>query len=348
MTNRERTDQLEARSFLPREQLRALLESHTPQDAAYLFERARAARARVYGGAVWLRALIEFSSYCKNDCYYCGLRRSNARAERFRLTPEEIVACCETGYALGLRTFVLQSGEDPWFTDERICALVAEIRRRWPGCAVTLSLGERSRESCAALKRAGADRYLLRHETANAAHYAALHPPEQRLAGRMDCLRALKELGYQVGCGFMVGSPGQDVDCLLDDLEFLRAFRPQMVGIGPFLPHRDTPFAGKPPGALERTLLLLGITRLLLPEALLPATTALATLHPQGRERGLLAGANVVMPNFTPAHMRDKYLLYNNKASSGEEASENLALLRRQAEGVGCYLAEGRGDARGF
>ncbi|MDR3313393.1 MAG: [FeFe] hydrogenase H-cluster radical SAM maturase HydE [Oscillospiraceae bacterium] len=348
MTNRERIDCLAENAALPHAELRRLLLEHSPAEAELLFARARTTRERVYGKAVWLRGLIEFSSYCKNDCYYCGLRRSNAKAERYRLTAEEIYACCANGWALGFRTFVLQSGEDPWFTDARLCEIVAEIRRRWPDCAITLSLGERSRESYAALRTAGAERYLLRHETANAAHYARLHPAELRLASRMDCLLELRTLGYQVGCGFMVGSPGQDVDCLLDDLEFLCAFRPQMVGIGPFLPHGETPFAQEAPGTLEQTLFLLGVIRLLLPGVLLPATTALGTVHPLGREKGLLAGANIVMPNLSPVGVRKKYLLYDNKICTGEEAAECRLCLQRRVESVGYFIESARGDAAGW
>ncbi|MDR1465548.1 MAG: [FeFe] hydrogenase H-cluster radical SAM maturase HydE [Oscillospiraceae bacterium] len=344
MTNHEYIDFLEQNQFLPREDLRVLLDRHDETDAAYLFERARAVRERFYGKAVYLRGLIEFSSHCKNDCYYCGLRRSNPAAERYRLTKEEILFCCAEGYELGFRTFVLQSGEDPWFTDERMTDIVAAIRAAHPDCAITLSLGERSRESYAALFAAGADRYLLRHETANAAHYARLHPDELRLTTRMDCLRTLREIGYQVGCGFMVGSPGQTTDCLLDDLGFLREFQPEMVGIGPFLPHHGTPFAGEAAGTLEQTLFLLGILRLLLPAVLLPATTALGTVHATGREQGLRAGANIVMPNLSPVGVRKKYLLYDNKICTGEEAAECRVCLQRRVEGAGYEIVASRGD----
>ena len=337
MTNRRRIDRLEA---LPRDELRALLETRTPEDAGYLFARAREVRERVYGKAVYLRGLIEISSHCKNDCYYCGLRRGNANAQRYRLSKEDILACCANGYALGLRTFVLQGGEDPWFDDARLCDIVREIRRRYPDCAITLSLGERGRESYAALFAAGANRYLLRHETANEAHYNHLHPAALTLQHRLGCLRDLRGTGYQVGCGFMVGSPGQTVDCLLDDLNFLRSFRPEMVGIGPFLPHRDTPFAHAPPGSPELTLFLLGIVRLLLPGALLPATTALGTASPTGRERGLLAGANVIMPNISPPAAREKYMIYDGKETRGLEG------LRKRIEETGYEIVIARGDAR--
>ncbi|MDR0531455.1 MAG: [FeFe] hydrogenase H-cluster radical SAM maturase HydE [Oscillospiraceae bacterium] len=341
MTNRDRIDGLAA---LPREELRELLSHHSDEDSAYLFYKARAARERVYGKAVYLRGLIEFSSHCKNDCYYCGLRRSNANAARYRLSQAEILDCCAQGYALGFRTFVLQSGEDPYYHDARMAAIVLEIRQTYPDCAITLSLGERSRESLQALFDAGADRYLLRHETANAAHYARLHPPELRLSSRVECLRDLRDIGYQVGCGFMVGSPGQTIDCLLDDLAFLAEFQPDMVGIGPFLPHKETPFANERAGSVETTLFLLGIIRLLLPRVLLPATTALGTASPLGREKGLLAGANVIMPNLSPVAVRKKYMLYDGKICTGEEAAECRNCLQRRVESVGCSIVTSRGD----
>ncbi|MDR2753590.1 MAG: [FeFe] hydrogenase H-cluster radical SAM maturase HydE [Oscillospiraceae bacterium] len=344
MTNLQRIELLEKERTLPRKEMRALLESHTAQDAEALFARARAVRARVYGKAVWLRGLIEFTSHCKNDCYYCGLRRGNARAERYRLDRTEILACCKNGYALGFRTFVLQGGEDPFFTDARLAEIVRNIRTIYPDCAITLSLGERSRASYQALFEAGADRYLLRHETANAAHYATLHPAALSFENRMRCLRDLREIGYQVGCGFMVGSPGQTIDCLLDDLAFLQAFRPEMVGIGPFLPHKDTPFAAEAPGPLEQTLFVLAVIRLLLPTVLLPATTALGTVHPMGREKGLLASANVVMPNLSPVLVRKKYMLYDNKICTGEEAAECRFCLQRRVESVGFHIETSRGD----
>ena len=337
MTNIERIDQLPS---LPRDELRALLESRSPADAQYLFARAREARARVYGQDVYLRGLIEISSYCKNDCYYCGLRRGNEKAQRYRLDKTEILDCCARGHALGLRTFVLQGGEDTYFNDERLCDIVNEIRQTYPDCAITLSLGERSRASYEALFAAGANRYLLRHESANEAHYRSLHPVGMQLRTRLQCLQDLRNIGYQVGCGFMVGSPGQTIDCLLDDLAFLRAFRPEMVGIGPFLPHRDTPFAQQPPGTPELTLFLLGLMRLLLPEALLPATTALGSADPEGRVRGLLAGANVIMPNISPPQVRAKYAIYDGKETQGVEG------LKRQAAQAGMVIAQGRGDAR--
>ena len=329
-------------------QWRALLEARTPALAAEAAQRAAAVRDRIYGKRVFIRGLIEFTNYCKNDCYYCGIRHGNRATSRYRLTEDEILACCRAGYALGFRTFVLQGGEDPYFTDARLARLVSAIKREFPSCALTLSVGERPQESYAALRAAGADRYLLRHETANAAHYRRLHPENQRLEDRMACLRALKALGYQTGAGFMVGSPGQTLDCLADDLVFLTAFRPEMVGIGPFLPHHQTPFAGEPAGSVEMTLYLLSLVRLALPAVLLPATTALGTAAGDGRERGVQAGANVVMPNLSPAGVREKYMLYDNKISTGSEAAECLDELRQRMQAIGYTVAVDRGDFAGI
>ena len=341
MTNLERIDRLAA---LPRDELRALLTRHSGSELEHLFAKARAAREHAYGKAVYLRGLIEFSSHCKNDCYYCGLRCGNRHAERFRLQDEEILSCCRLGYSLGIRTFVLQSGEDPCFDDARMVSIVQHIRREFPDCAITLSLGERSRESYQALFDAGANRYLLRHETANPEHYAKLHPGNMRFKNRIKCLQTLREIGFQVGCGFMVGSPGQTIECLLDDLDFLAEFRPEMVGIGPFLPHSATPFAHMPSGTMEQTLLLLAVTRLLLPNALLPATTALGSVHPQGREKALLAGANVIMPNLSPADARKQYALYDGKAGTDADIADVFHNLRQCVKRAGYEIAVSRGD----
>ncbi|MDR3090674.1 MAG: [FeFe] hydrogenase H-cluster radical SAM maturase HydE [Clostridiales bacterium] len=341
-------DKLYASASLTRQELRFLLDNRDGASDERLFERARAVSARAFGKGVFLRGLIEFSNYCAKNCLYCGIRAGNAGAARYRLNKEEILKCCENGYSLGFRTFVLQSGEDPSFSDEALLPLVSEIRRTFPDCAITLSLGERSRESFEALFAAGANRYLLRHETASEAHYAKLHPPETRLPSRMGCLRELKRIGYQVGCGFMVGSPYQTNDDLVTDLLFIKDFAPQMVGIGPFIPHRDTPFAAFPPGGLEITLFAVAVTRLLLPEVLLPATTALGTIHPKGRERGVLAGANVVMPNLSPLENREKYSLYDGKICTGDEAAECIGCLGRRLSAVGYELSFARGDAAGF
>jgi len=306
-----------------------------------LFRQARAVREQFYGKAVFLRGLIELSSYCESNCFYCGLRKSNQHAARYRLTPEEIFSCCGQGYDSGIRTFVLQGGEDSYFNDDRMAKIVNEIRTRWPDCAITLSLGERSRASYQALFDAGADRYLLRHETANKAHYAKLHPSELCFDKRMECLHDLRDIGYQVGCGFLVGSPGQTQEHLEQELAFLRDFRPQMVGIGPFLPHKDTPFAHAPAGSLALTLEMLAKIRLLLPHANLPATTALGTLSENGRTIGLQAGANVLMPNLSPDRTKSKYQLYDNKLhESLQDLCEAVAL-------AGYEVVIGRGDPYG-
>lgn len=302
-------------------------------------------REKYYGDKVFTRGLIEFTNYCKNDCYYCGIRRSNRNANRYRLSKEEILSCCENGYELGFRTFVLQGGEDAWFTDERMTELIREIKGRYPDCALTLSIGERSFESYQQFRKAGADRYLLRHETASAQHYGKLHPQDMSLSNRKKCLYDLKKLGYQVGAGFMVGSPGQTIETLAEDFLFLQELQPQMVGIGPFIPHHDTIFAEKPAGSVETTLFLLSIIRVLLPKVLLPATTALGTMDPKGREKGLAVGANVVMPNLSPVGTRKQYDLYDNKICTGEEAAECRGCLAKRVESVGYHLVDERGDA---
>lgn len=311
-----------------------------------LFERAReSARAR-FGGRIYVRGLIEFTNICRRDCLYCGIRRSNTRAVRYRLTPDEILACCARGYGLGFRTFVLQGGEDPWFTDEVALALTAAIKASWPDCALTLSVGERSGASYRRLRAAGADRFLLRHETADPDHYARLHPAAQTWAERRRCLWDLKAAGFQVGAGFMVGLPWQTPAHLAADLAFLAELKPEMVGIGPFVPHHDTPLADFPAGSVDMTLVMLALTRLLLPRALLPATTALGTVADDGRERGVLAGANVLMPNLSPWADRKKYMLYDNKISDGDEAAENVAALVRRMAAIGYEVVVDRGDFR--
>lgn len=339
-----RIEQLRRDRNLPDEPLKELITDRTA--AASLRQAADSVRREVYEDAVYIRGLIELTNYCKNNCYYCGIRRDNRCLTRYRLTGEEILACCREGYALGFRTFVLQGGEDPYFTDERVCAIVNTIRTAYPDCAITLSLGEKSKESYRAFYRAGANRYLLRHETANPAHYGRLHPPELTLGHRKRCLYDLKEIGYQVGSGFMVGSPYQTADNLVEDIRFLQELDPDMIGIGPFLPHHDTPFGREPKGDLETVLRLLSVLRLLFPHALLPATTALGTLHPDGRKRGLQAGANVVMPNLSPASVRKLYALYENKISTGEEAAEGLERLKKQVEQAGYRVVTAKGDVK--
>ncbi|MBQ2901905.1 MAG: [Agathobacter sp.] len=326
-------------------ELRTLLdEKASKEDVQYLYAQAREVADEVYGKRVFKRGLIEFTNYCKNDCYYCGIRRSNACAERYRLDKDTILACCEKGYTLGYRTFVLQGGEDGYFTDERVCEIVSEIRQNYPDCAITLSIGEKSKESYQKYFDAGADRYLLRHETANAEHYAKLHPAELSLRNRKQCLYDLKDIGYQVGCGFMVGAPYQTIETLYEDLQFIKELEPQMVGIGPFIPQKETPFASEKAGTLERTLRLLAIIRLIHSNVLLPATTALGTIHENGRELGILAGANVVMPNLSPKDVREKYKLYDNKACVGDEAVEGDANLTFRIKQIGYDLVCDRGD----
>ncbi len=310
----------------------------------YLFKSAREVRDKIYGPTVFARGLIEASGYCKNDCLYCGLRRSNGKAERYRLTKDDIMTSVCAGYGMGFRTFVLQGGEDGYFTDEVLSDIISSIKDRYSDCAVTLSFGERSRESYRRLREAGADRYLLRHETATPEHYARLHPKEMSFGNRIKCLENLKELGYQVGCGFMVGSPYQTDEDVLRDLRFIRNFKPHMAGIGPFIPHGDTPFKSFHAGCVGLTVRCLAIVRLMVPDILLPATTALATLSDEGRVRGFLAGANVVMPNLSPEEARGKYSLYDGKKNTGAESAEGLAILESEALSAGCRLSMSRGD----
>jgi biotin synthase len=319
-----------------------------PAEREALFACADGLRRRHYGKKVYFRGLVEFSSYCKNDCYYCGLRRGNAHASRYRLTEAEILGCCARGHDLGFRSFVLQSGEDPYFTDERMCGLIQTIKRRHPDCAVSLSLGERSEASYKKMFDAGADRYLLRHEAADGDLYGRLHPPQMRLEKRKRCLYALREIGYQVGAGFMVDSPGQTDEALAWDFIFLRDLRPQMIGVGPFIPHRQTPFAGHHTPTSDKTLILLALIRIMLPQVLLPTTTALGTVDPQGREKGLRAGANVVMPNLSPVERRKAYDIYDDKICTGEEAAECLACLSKRIESAGYEPDFSRGDYIGW
>jgi biotin synthase len=309
-----------------------------------LFASARKAREEHYGKDVYFRGLVEFTNYCKNDCLYCGLRRSNTQIERYRLNKEEILQCCRTGDKLGFKTFVLQGGEDPYYTDEILETIISAIRTEFPQHAITVSIGERSTESYRRLFDAGANRYLLRHETANEEHYQKMHPPEMKLSNRKACLFALKKIGYQTGAGFMTGSPYQTPQCLLEDLRFLQELEPQMIGIGPFIPQTNTPFAKETQGSLQLTLRMIALTRLLLPQSLIPATTALGTIDPQGREKGLLAGANVVMPNLSPLEKRKLYALYDNKICTGDEASECISCMRLRITSFGFTPNMSRGD----
>lgn len=339
-------DKLEKNQNLSDSEFLALL--GTDQYDQTLFSRADKVRRRNYGDAVYIRGLIEFTNYCKNDCFYCGIRRGNQKAERYRLDREEILFCCREGYELGFRTFVLQGGEDAYFTDERLCGIVSAIRSEFPDCAITLSVGERSRESYQALYDAGANRYLLRHETADYTHYQKLHPTEMSLENRKKCLFTLKEIGYQVGSGFMVGSPYQTLENLVSDLRFLQELKPDMIGIGPYITHAETPFADFPSGTLHLTLRLVAILRLMFPDALIPATTALGTIDPNGRELGLKAGANVVMPNLSPVRFRKLYDLYENKICTGEEAAQCRGCLEKRVESAGYRIVTSIGDRKGW
>ena len=337
-------DRLEAEKNLTDEEFSRVLLCDDSSFSKYIEKKARAVREKFYGRDVYLRGLIEFTSFCKNNCNYCGIRSGNKNAERYRLTKDEIIACSDTGYELGFRTFVLQGGEDPYFTEGRIISIISGIKERHPDCAITLSIGEWEKENYQKFFEAGAERYLLRHETADKNHYESLHPQEMSYEHRMQCLRDLREIGYQVGCGMMIGSPGQKAEHLIEDLRFLQRFKPEMVGIGPFIPHHDTEYAGYKAGSIGMTLRMLSVIRLLLPDVLLPATTALGTVDSLGREKGLLAGANVVMPNLSPIGVRKKYLLYDNKICTGDEAAECIKCMSMRVSTVGYNIVKSRGD----
>ena len=344
MTNIQLIDCLEAGENLAANQWVQLLSSYSASDREYAAVRAREIAHRYFDNKVYTRGLIEFTSWCRNDCYYCGIRRSNQNAERYRLTEEQILDCCKEGYRLGFRTFVLQGGEDGYYTDERIVSIVSKIHVEYPDCAITLSIGEREEESYRRFFAAGATRYLLRHETADREHYRKLHPEEMSFDHRIECLYTLKKIGFQTGCGFMVGSPGQTPETLAQDMMLIAKLHPQMVGIGPFIPHKDTSFWQEPAGALELTLFLLSLIRIMEKNVLLPATTALGTIAPNGRELGILAGANVVMPNLSPVAVRKKYALYDNKICTGEEAAECRGCLAGRMQRIGYRIVSDRGD----
>ena len=337
-------DKLYNTSNLNNDELKILIENITDEDMEHLRKKARQKADEIYGKQVFVRGLIEFTNYCKNDCYYCGIRASNKCAERYRLNKEDILNCCEQGHTLGFRTFVLQGGEDLHYSDDEMCNIISSVKSAYPDCALTLSVGERSYDTYKRWFDCGADRYLLRHETADKEHYQKLHPEKMSFDNRMKCLENLKEIGYQTGCGFMVGSPYQTTECLIKDLRFIKEFQPAMVGIGPYLSHNQTPFANEKNGEVRLTLILLSIIRLLLPEVLLPATTALGTAACDGRERGILAGANVVMPNLSPVKVRKKYSLYDNKICTGEEAAECKFCLTNRVKSIGYEIVSSRGD----
>jgi biotin synthase len=339
-------DQLEETHSLSKDEWITLLEQPFESVAEYAFEKARKLRNKYYQQDIYIRGLIEFSNFCKNDCYYCGIRRSNQEVLRYRLNLKQILKSCEIGYHLGFRTFVLQGGEDPYYSDERICEMVSSIRSQFSDCAITLSLGEKPYESYLAYFQAGADRYLLRHETANKEHYESLHPASMSFENRVRCLWDLKRIGYETGTGFMVGSPGQTSTCLAEDMLFIEKLQPQMIGIGPYLPHHETPFAHCKKGSLELTLLMIAYLRLMLPHALIPSTTALGTIDEQGRERGILAGANVVMPNLSPVEVRSNYQLYDDKICTGDEAAECRFCMERRMNSIGYQVVVSRGDCK--
>lgn len=337
-------EKLEKENIASASEFEYLLQNICDDEVEILRKKAQQKSLERFGNNVFVRGLIEFSSVCKNDCYYCGLRRSNSNAVRYRLSKEQILDCCKTGYELGFRTFVLQGGEDGFFTDEVMCDIVSSIKSQYPDCAITLSLGERGKLSFQKLFDAGADRYLLRHETADEAHYSKLHPENMTLKTRKESLFQLKKIGYQTGAGFMVGSPYQTEKTLAKDLLFLKELNPQMCGIGPFIPHKDTIFKDEKSGSVRLTLILLSIVRLMLPDVLLPSTTALGTADPQGREKGILHGANVVMPNLSPTQHRADYSLYDNKICTGDESAQCIACLKKRMDSIGYKIPVSRGD----
>lgn len=342
--NQTRIDELKRNGRLEYEDWKELITTHTSEDAEYAAGIAREIATRIFGKKIFFRGIIEFTNICKNDCYYCGIRKSNSNLSRYRLTKEDILECCREGQELGYRTFVLQGGEDGYFSDDILTDIVSEIRGRFPDCAITLSVGERSRESYKRLKEAGADRYLLRHETADACHYGMLHPVEMSHEHRMQCLENLRGLGFQTGCGMMVGSPYQTDELIAKDMVFLQNFKPEMVGMGPFIPHRQTPFKDMKAGSVELTLFLLSLVRIMKPDVLLPSTTALGSLNSDGRINGVLAGGNVVMPNLSPLSVRKKYMLYEGKAGTELGPKESLDALKEQMESIGYVVSSERGD----
>lgn len=343
---RELIDRLEEKRSLQIDEYKYLIEHESEEARAYIAPKARAACDSVYGKDIYVRGLIEFSNYCRNNCYYCGIRGGNKNCERYRLSPEEILDRCRYGYKYGFRTIVLQSGEDMTYTDDIFCDIVGRIKTEFPDIALTISIGERPYESYKRYYDAGADRFLLRHETADEEHYMKLHPKEMSYTARMECIQNLREIGFAVGIGMMVGSPYQTSDNLAKDLKFIEEFQPEMCGVGPFIPHEDTPFRDQPPGSYETTLYLLSIVRLICPHLLLPATTALGTIHPKGREMGILAGANVMMPNLSPESTQEKYKLYNDKIKTGEAVDVENSELARRVSAIGYKIVSARGDCR--
>lgn len=337
-------DLLKCNKNLPDKDLIELLQNETQDEK--LFFTANETRKSVYGKDVYIRGLIEFTNHCKNNCYYCGIRCGNEKAIRYRMSRKEILEICKNGYELGFRTFVLQGGEDPFFTDEKICEIVSEIRNKFPDCAITLSIGEKSKKSYKAFFDAGANRYLLRQEAASGSLYKKFHPDAMNLENRKRCLSDLKEIGYQVGAGFMVGAPFQTLENIAEDLRFLQSLEPDMIGIGPFISHHETPFADFKNGTLDLTLRLIAVLRLMFPYALIPATTALGTIHPEGRELGLKAGANVIMPNLSPQEVREKYVLYDNKICINEDIHKCYGCTKTKVENAGYQIVTDIGNVK--
>ena len=341
---KELIDKLNNKKLLSVDEFEYILSNFTQEDYEYSRQISQSIAKKIFGNKIFIRGIIEFSNICKNDCRYCGIRKSNKNFERYRLTKEQILSCCANGYDYGYRTFVLQSGEDLYYTDDIFVDIIKTIREKYQDCAITLSIGEKSKESYQKMFNAGANRYLLRHETANRELYEKLHPSYQRFDTRMKCLEDLKEIGYQVGTGMMIGAPYQTNRHLAEDLVFLGTFKPHMVGTGPFIPHKDTEYKNEKAGKIEMVLMCLSLVRIMLPNVLLPATTALGTIHPTGREQGVLAGANVIMPNLSPTNVRKNYLLYDNKICTGEASAECRDCLSNRLSKIGYELTIDRGD----
>ncbi len=338
-------DFLSENHFLTEEEYLFLIKNRNEETAEYLRQKADKARKSVYSNKIFVRGLIEISNICKNDCYYCGIRSSNKNCDRYKLSEADILSCCENGYKLGFRTFVLQGGEGV-FSIDFVCDFVRKIKEKYPDCAVTLSLGEYQKADFLKMKNAGADRYLLRHETICKEHYEKLHPEKMSYENRLRCLKDLKDLGFQVGSGFLVGSPYQTDEIIAKEFKFIEEFSPQMCGIGPFIPQKDTPFKDEKSGTAEETAYYLSIIRLIKPNILLPATTALGTIKKGGRELGILSGANVLMPNLSPEKERSKYALYDNKLATGVESAEQIEKLKIQMQNIGYEIISDRGDIK--
>ena len=344
MTNSEIIEKLNRERALSFDEWVRIFDSWDADDLGYAMDMAREIAVSRFGKKIYFRGIIEFTNVCRNNCYYCGIRAGNSNCVRYRLDEEDLLKCCADGYAHGFRTFVLQGGEDPYYTQDVMCGIVRRISEEYPDCAVTMSIGELDRDYYQALYDAGARRYLLRHETADAAHYALLHPASMRLESRMRCLKDLKEIGFQTGCGIMIGSPHQNARYLAEDMMFMEDFKPEMIGLGPFIPHKDTPFKDEAAGSVEKTLMVIALCRIMLHDALIPSTTALGTVEAEGRQKGVLAGCNVVMPNLSPMEVRKKYMLYDGKVGTDMSAEAGISALRAQMEEIGYEVVVARGD----